>query len=531
MEDSFFKTRGAGVMKKNFFLIVLAAGLFISITASNSIAANTEVVLDSQDGTSNFAVKDSGNVGVASIDSDGNIVASGTITATGTIQQGSSAVELQSNKAVASGYASLNASSLVVQNPANATATPTGSRIPISDGSGKLDGWITLGSSLDDSEIPDLLSITKINNLTTNGFVKTSLGDGTLSVDVNSYSLSSHNHSGVYQSADSDLDDLADGTLSGSKVEVNSSTTAGVVSSGSGQVSQVWKTDASGNPAWRTDSGDTIPVGVIVMWSGTVATIPSGWALCNGSNGTPDLRDRFIVGARQDNGGVAMTNVTGSLTQTGGAATHNHGVGTYDSAAITAGTPAGTVSQPTFSGSALAAHGHGTGTYATSAHSGTAVADHASHTHTYTSVINHTHTISVTDPGHVHTARRYPTATGGSSGFTADTSMSGTLTDLTLTVKTATTGITASSVNPAGGVATGTSDGPSATLTHSVTQPSAHTLSGSSSSDSAGTPSGTVSQPTFTGSALGTHDHTLSGSSETVSNLSPYYALAFIMKL
>lgn len=42
---------------------------------------------------------------------------------------------------------------------------------------------------------------------------------------------------------------------------------------------------------------NAIPVGGIIMWSGTVATIPNGWALCNGSNGTPDLRDKFIVGA------------------------------------------------------------------------------------------------------------------------------------------------------------------------------------------------------------------------------------------
>jgi microcystin-dependent protein len=33
------------------------------------------------------------------------------------------------------------------------------------------------------------------------------------------------------------------------------------------------------------------------MWSGSIASIPSGWLLCNGSNGTPDLRDRFVVGA------------------------------------------------------------------------------------------------------------------------------------------------------------------------------------------------------------------------------------------
>jgi len=42
---------------------------------------------------------------------------------------------------------------------------------------------------------------------------------------------------------------------------------------------------------------DIVPTGVIVMWSGSVATIPSGWLLCDGTNSTPDLRNRFIVGA------------------------------------------------------------------------------------------------------------------------------------------------------------------------------------------------------------------------------------------
>jgi hypothetical protein len=40
-----------------------------------------------------------------------------------------------------------------------------------------------------------------------------------------------------------------------------------------------------------------VPSGAIILWSGSVASIPSGWLLCNGSSGTPDLRDRFIVGA------------------------------------------------------------------------------------------------------------------------------------------------------------------------------------------------------------------------------------------
>lgn len=40
-----------------------------------------------------------------------------------------------------------------------------------------------------------------------------------------------------------------------------------------------------------------IPSGGIIIWSGASNAIPSGWYLCNGSNGTPDLRNRFVVGA------------------------------------------------------------------------------------------------------------------------------------------------------------------------------------------------------------------------------------------
>ncbi len=80
----------------------------------------------------------------------------------------------------------------------------------------------------------------------------------------------------------------------------------------------------------------------------------------------------------------------------------------------------------------------------------------ATHQHTYSEVPNHTHPVVVTDPGHTHLTQRYPTATGASSGFTIDTSMSGTLADNTQPVKTATTGITASTQNPGGGVASGT---------------------------------------------------------------------------
>jgi microcystin-dependent protein len=46
-----------------------------------------------------------------------------------------------------------------------------------------------------------------------------------------------------------------------------------------------------------TAIASAFPSGGIILWSGSIATIPTGWVLCNGSNSTPDLRDRFIVGA------------------------------------------------------------------------------------------------------------------------------------------------------------------------------------------------------------------------------------------
>lgn len=47
----------------------------------------------------------------------------------------------------------------------------------------------------------------------------------------------------------------------------------------------------------QSSGGDTIPAGLISLWSGSIGSIPSGWALCDGNNNTPNLTDRFIVGA------------------------------------------------------------------------------------------------------------------------------------------------------------------------------------------------------------------------------------------
>lgn len=69
-----------------------------------------------------------------------------------------------------------------------------------------------------------------------------------------------------------------------------------------------------------------MPAGIIAMWSGSIASIPAAWALCDGTNGTPDLTDRFVVGAGDtyavdDTGGSADAIVV-SHTHTQNAHTH-----------------------------------------------------------------------------------------------------------------------------------------------------------------------------------------------------------------
>lgn len=70
-----------------------------------------------------------------------------------------------------------------------------------------------------------------------------------------------------------------------------------------------------------TTSTGLLPSGVILMWSGSIASIPTGFFLCNGSNGTPDLRNKFIVCADADVVGIAKSTVSGSASQSGGSTT------------------------------------------------------------------------------------------------------------------------------------------------------------------------------------------------------------------
>ncbi|MBA7657291.1 hypothetical protein ES703_65226 [subsurface metagenome] len=57
-----------------------------------------------------------------------------------------------------------------------------------------------------------------------------------------------------------------------------------------------------------------LPKGLIILWYGTIGNIPTGWILCDGNNDTPDLRDKFLVGA-------GLTYAVGTA---GGAVNHDH---------------------------------------------------------------------------------------------------------------------------------------------------------------------------------------------------------------
>ena len=47
----------------------------------------------------------------------------------------------------------------------------------------------------------------------------------------------------------------------------------------------------------RAELGVAAPYGSIVLWHGSEKDIPTGWVACDGQHGTPNLRDRFVVGA------------------------------------------------------------------------------------------------------------------------------------------------------------------------------------------------------------------------------------------
>jgi hypothetical protein len=239
---------------------------------------------------------------------------------------------------------------------------------------------------------------------------------------------------------------------------------------------------------------NTFVTGMIIAWSGAIGAIPTGFVICDGNNGTPDLRNRFIMGAGD----------TYAVGATGGALTvdssHQHTVGTLAAAGESS-------------------HTHGNDDL---------VADSDSHSHNDTfSIDNDTHSHdpgdlqSATESSHTHDDGTYAAAIP--SPITAQprgTSTSNVVSKLSFDSHT-------HDVTGASGLA-GVHDhiinrGTTANDQHN------HGISGSVSSDAH---THTISGDTAAGTS---HTHTLSGSvasggSATLAILNPYHALAYIMK-
>ncbi|MBA7559158.1 hypothetical protein ES708_00772 [subsurface metagenome] len=79
-------------------------------------------------------------------------------------------------------------------------------------------------------------------------------------------------------------------------------------------------TNAEAIAAAKTDTALKNPSGLIVLWHGTIASIPSGWVICDGNSSSPNLLTRFIEGVA-----TAATNPGA----TGGAVSHKHTMGTH----------------------------------------------------------------------------------------------------------------------------------------------------------------------------------------------------------
>lgn len=161
--------------------------------------------------------------------------------------------------------------------------------------------------------------------------------------------------------------------------------------------------DVDGLTAALDDAASSLPTGCIVLWSGSLGSIPGGWALCNGANGTPDLRDRFVLGA----GGTS-----GNATATGGSRNRS-----LNTALGGAHTPAGTASPVALTLAQLPAHDHD-------------ITD-AGHTH------------PVTDPGHLHQSAAAIRLPSGGNDF--NTYFLGGANNVP--TKTATTGLTIASAS------------------------------------------------------------------------------------
>jgi hypothetical protein len=118
-----------------------------------------------------------------------------------------------------------------------------------------------------------------------------------------------------------ETDSTADGNIEAEGIDVaNSLTATNLTISGllngadtsTAAAGEVLTSDGQGNANFAAPP--ELPSGAIIMWGGSINNIPSGFSLCDGSDGTPDLRDKFVIGAGSgesvgDTGGTSNQSV------------------------------------------------------------------------------------------------------------------------------------------------------------------------------------------------------------------------------
>lgn len=296
-----------------------------------------------------------------------------------------------------------------------------------------------------------------------------------------------------------------------------------------------------------------LPAGVIVMWSGSIASIPAGWALCNGAGGTPDLRDRFIVGAGSSYA-VGATGGANTVTlDVSQIPSHNH-----------SGTTGNQSNDHTHGGSGTTSaidinHTHnGSGTTGgfsnDHTHSGTTASENQNHTHTFSGATggqsaDHSHGVVGTTGGGGAHAHSMPDGGWGQAGQDNGgiTGASGPnqygqrgaqstngVGDHTHFLAITSSGVSSDHIHGFGGTTAGISNnhqhafstgGASANHTHNYS----FTTAGMNSNN---VHSHTYSFTTGGVSANHTHNFTTSstGGGGAHENRPPYYALCFIIK-
>ena len=112
--------------------------------------------------------------------------------------------------------------------------------------------------------------------------------------------LSTGNPAKIIKGTEIDTEYNAIASAISSKADLNSPTFTGTpaaATASAGTSTTQIATTAFVTTAIAAATAALVPAGMIMIWSGSVGSVPSGWVLCNGSNSTPDLRDKFVIGA------------------------------------------------------------------------------------------------------------------------------------------------------------------------------------------------------------------------------------------